>query len=816
MRVSYSWLSELVDVPADIEAFASKLALTGTEVETIETVGANLDGIVVGQILTKEAHPDSDHLWVTTVDTGADEPSQIVCGAQNFEAGDKIPVATVGTVMPDGTKIKKSKLRGVPSAGMNCSGRELGISSDHSGLLILPADAPVGTPIAQYLGLADTVLDCDITPNRPDCMSMLGMAREVGAVYDTDVVCENFEMNCEGEDVSSVVDVRIADPDLCPRYTARVIKGVKIGPSPEWLVRRITAAGARPINNVVDVTNYILFSLGQPLHAFDMDCFEKAEDGKVHVMVRAARPGERFTTLDGTERELTPDMAVIASGADEATSVPVALAGVMGGLDSEVTDETVDVLLESAAFSHAHTSRTSRNLSLVSEASIRYERGVDDNTCDDFSAQAAALIAEVSGGTVLPGVVDAWPVKTEPVQLTLRVARLQQLVGAPIERAFIENVLTRLGCEVEPTDQDGVLSVLAPTFRPDLVREIDLVEEVLRIWGMDRVEPTLPGGRGRIGGLTPEQLTSSRMGAALRASGLNETMTYSFVPADDLERLRMPADWRGESVELINPMSSDMGVMRRSIVPGLLRNVTYNEARGVANVHLYERGRIFSAAEGRKLPKERKMVAGVLAGAWIDPAWNAAPVELDFFDAKGVLENLFRELKVAKVRFKSLSADEAPWLIPGRAAQVLSGGTVLGWVGEVHPLALEAFDVKTQVTAFELDEAQLVKCAGTETGYVDVARFPSVGIDLALVVDESVTAERIEQALASAGGKLLESARLFDVYRSEEHLGAGKKSMAFALTYRAEDRTLTSEEVDKVHNRLVTKVCNAVGAEVRG
>lgn len=824
MRVSYSWLKTLVDVTVPAAVLADRLALTGTEVDAVDTVGDGLDGIVVGHILTRERHPDADTLWVTTVDVGTGEPLQIVCGAQNFVASDKVPVACVGTTMPDGRVIKKSKLRGVVSYGMNCSESELGISADARGLLILPEDAPVGMPIARYLGVADAVLDCDVTPNRPDCLSMHGMAREVGAVYDLDVTPERFELIEEGEPVANLVDVTIADAELCPRYTARVIRGVKVGPSPEWLARRVVAAGARPVNNVVDVTNYVLFSLGQPLHAFDLGRFPKMADGRAHVVVRAARDGEPFTTLDGTSRELTSDMAVIAaatSGGDDAaalaaSSIPMALAGVMGGLDSEVTDATVDVLLESATFSPAHTSRTSRNLSLVSEASIRYERGVDDNACADFSNQAAALMAQVTGGTVCAGIVDTYLTCTEPNRLTLRVARLQALLGALIPEADVTRILTRLGCTVEPGEKPGELEVRTPTFRPDLPREIDLYEEVLRLWGMDRVRPTLPGGRERIGGRTVEQIRADRVGAILRACGLNETVTYSFAPHDDLERLGMPEEGRGTAVELINPMSAEQRVMRRSIVPGLLRSVASNQAHGVRDIHLYEEGRVFAGVEGRELPREHKLVAAALAGAWVEPGWNQPSVPLDFFDAKGVLENLFRELAIPKVRFKALDPERGPWLQPGRAAEVLAGGRQLGWVGEVHPLALEAFHVKGPVVAFELSEEGLFASARVSRDHVDVPHFPAVSVDLALVVDECVTAESVEQAIASAGGKLLESIHLFDVYRDEDRLGLGKKSLAFSLTFRAEDRTLTSDEVDKAYGRLVRKVRGVVGGEVRG
>ncbi|MGN0035365.1 MAG: phenylalanine--tRNA ligase subunit beta [Coriobacteriales bacterium] len=816
MLISKNWLETMVDVPDDIKGFCDRLDLTGTGVEGVERTGAKLDGIVVGHILTREAHPDSDHLWVTTVDVGnanlgeggTPEPLQIVCGAQNFDAGDKVPVATVGTVMPDGTRIKKSKLRGVASCGMNCSGREIGVSSDHSGLLILPPDAPVGMPIADYLGISDTVIDLEITPNRPDCLSMTGMAREVGAMYDIDYIPEHYDL-VEGDgDVTDLVSVEIEDPELCPRYTARVVKNLKVGPSPDWLARRVTACGARSINNLVDVTNYIMFLFGQPLHAFDYDRMRKSDDGKVHVVVRAAHDGEPFTTLDNVDRVLTSDMAVITDGAE-----PVALAGVMGGLDTEISDDTTTVLLESATFSTSHTSRTSRNLSLMSEAALRYERGVDAASAADISAQAAALLAQVGGGEVCRGVVDVYPVEAVTHDLVFRVGRFCDFVGADVPKDDCIRILSRLGCEV--SDQGETLAVHAPTFRPDLEREIDLYEEVLRLWGMAKVTPTLPGGRGRIGGRTTEQRTVARIGEVLRAAGLNETTTYSLCPDDDLQRLRMSSEGRGEAVELINPMSSEQNVMRQSIIPGLLRSVSYNQNRGTGDVQLYEEGKVFFAAAGRKQPREKKLVAGVLCGSWNEEQWNEPRRELGFFDAKGVLETLLRELAVGKVRFKALDAQEAPHLQPGRAAEVLAGGSQLGWVGEIHPLALADFDVTGPVAAFELDEKALLHVARDMRDYHEVARFPAVDIDLALVVDEGVTADELVSSIEHAGGSLLESVRLFDVYRDEKRLGAGKKSLAFSLVYRAADKTLTSEEAEHQHARIVKKVCAKTGAEVR-
>ena len=816
MKVSLKWLSEYTDVPSDTKAFCDRLDLTGTGVEGVEKTGETFEGVVVGHVLTCEPHPDSDHMHVVTVDVGAEEPVQIVCGAPNIAADIKVPVALVGAVLPGDFKIKKSKLRGVVSCGMCCSRRELGLGQDHSGIWVLPEDAPVGQPMADFMGAGDTVLDLEITPNRPDCLSMVGMAREVGAMYQQPVTwplaadVEKLPAVTAGEDVAGAVTVEVPDAARCPRYTARVIDNVKVGPSPEWLAERVTAAGGRSINNVVDVTNYILYLYGQPLHAFDFAKVASA-DGCAHIIVRAAADGEHLVTLDGEDRALTEDMTVIAT-----PERAVALAGVMGGENSEVTEETTCVLLESAAFERGRTSRTSRNLGLISEASMRYERGVDDHLCEVVSQAAAALLAEVSGGTVRPGVVDVYELPTARPELIFRIPRFTAMMGADIPADFIEDILVRLGCAVEATDDASVLSVLPPTFRPDLEREIDLYEEVLRLWGMDRIPPTLPGGRERVGARTPEQETVRVINDTLRASGMNETMTYSFAEPGDIERLRLPAEGLGLAVELLNPLNADMSVMRQSIIPGLLRSVAYNQARGVKNIQLYEIGTVFAAAEGRKKAKERKKLAGVLAGSMRDGAWNAPAVPFDFFDAKGVLENLARELALPKVRFRALSADEAPQLQPGRAAEMMANGAVVGWVGEVHPLVVDAFGAEPPVVAFELDVAALVRAARPARDYVDVPTFPAVTVDQAFVVAEDVPHEKMVQVMTSAGGKLLESVALFDVYRDAERVGAGKKSMAYSLVYRAPDRTLTSEEVERAHGKLVSKVEKATGAEIRG
>lgn len=823
MKVSYDWLKSMVELPEDPSELSREFIRTGTEVEAIETVGESFDRIVTAKVLSKEAHPDSDHLWVTMVDVGANnvdaegnpEPLQIVCGAQNFNEGDHIVTAMIGAELPGDIKIKKGKLRGVVSCGMNCSARELGLSADHEGIMILPEDAPIGMPFAQYLGTSDTVLDCEITPNRADCLSMIGIAREVGAIYDRDFHIDLPAIAAEsGTPTAETVSVELIDEGLCDRYVARVVRDVKVGPSPEWLVQRLNSCGIRTHNNVVDITNYVMMLTGQPLHAFDLNAFEE-KAGKRTVAVRAAREGEVFRTLDDVERTLSAGMGLIATG--EAGATPVALAGVMGGMESEVTDATVDVLVESACFNAGRTSHTSRDLALISDASIRFERQVDETGCVDVANIACALIEQLAGGKVAPGCVDVYPAPKQLAPISLRLSRVHELCGAAIEPSFIETALTCLGCSVEAEGEGDarVFAVMPATFRPDLTREIDLIEEVLRLWGMDRVEATIPAAKNHIGGLTREQQLTRKVGQILRACGLNETMNFSFAAPGDLERIGMTDEGRGCPVEIMNPLVAEQTEMRRSLIPGLLQSVEYNIKHSTANVQLYEIGTLFFGRENASAPKERESVAGVLSGSMGDVTWNHKPMPLRFFDGKGVVEELLSQLRTPKVRFRPADGDDYAFLQPGRGAEVLSGGTVLGWVGEIHPDARDVYGIDIPVVAFELNLEALIKGAGAQEAYREFSQFPSVEHDLAIVVDDDVTCEDLERRLRSAGGKLLVGVRLFDVYRDPVRVGVGKKSMAFALTYRADDHTLTSEEVERAHSKLVTKVCKATGGEVR-
>lgn len=826
MRVSLKWLKTMVAVPDELDAFVVKLDTTGTAVDEVIATGNQMEGVVVGQILKKERHPNADTLWLTLVDVGDNnldeqgqaEPLQIVCGAQNFEAGDKVPVAQVGTVLPDGNKIKKSKIRGLESRGMNCSARELGLGEDHAGIMILPADAPVGRAFADYIGASDTILDLEITSNRPDCMSMLGVAREVAAIYHTtyELGREFAQPVCKGK-VEDLVEVSIADPTRCARYTACVIQGIKVGPSPQWLSERVMAAGARSINNIVDATNYIMFETGQPLHAFDLAKLTQDSSGKASIVVRAAADGEKFTTLDEIERTLTSDNTVIVDGnAASGQGETVALAGVMGGLASEVTDATVDILLEAAAFEPGSISRTSRNLKLASESSARFERGVDDVSCADSCLRAAALMAELGGGSVAQGVVDNYPAARVIPVLNLRLERLSSLLGAAIPREDVARILTDLGCKLDfGADDAQSCTVYPPSFRPDLAREIDLYEEVLRLWGMDKVQSQLPVASQHVGTRTPDQVLVEKIGLSLRAQGLNEATTFAFAAEKDMQLLGMTAAAGEEAVELINPINSDQTLLRMSLIPGLLHAVSFNHNHGVHDVQLYDMGTVFVTVEGLKQPRERPLLAAVLSGSWVKPGWNVSAQAIDFFDAKGIIENLARELCIADVRFVGLAAADAPWLAEGQAAEIRCGAQRLGWLGTIHPTAAAAFSADSPVIAFELEVEALLSCAQDVREFVAVPVYPAVELDLALVVDASLAAEELLQVARAAGGKLLAEVRVFDVFVDAEKLGAGKKSIALAFAYRSPERTLTSEEVEKLHAKVVRKLEAASGGTQR-
>ena len=799
MRISLQWLSEFVDLPAP-EELARRLTAVGLEVEAVERAGSGLEGVVVARILSSEKHPDAEKLSVTTVDRGGGQPLQVVCGARNYQVGDLVPLATVGTTLPGGTKISKARLRGVESFGMLCSARELGLSEDASGLLILPAGLAPGTPIAEALRLEDVLFEVNVTPNRPDALSHLGIAREVAAALGTPLKHPASAPREGGPPAAEAVSVRIEAPEKCARYAARVVEGVTIGPSPLWLQRRLERCGIRAISNVVDVTNLVLLELGHPLHAFDLDKVAGAE-----IVVRTARPGERLTTLDGKERLLDPDDLLIADR-DRGS----ALAGVMGGGDSEISAGTRRVLVESAWFQPATVRRTAKRHGLHTEASHRFERGADLGMVPSALDRCAALIAELAGGTVRPGVVDVQPRPAPRITVRLRWKRPGQLLGLEVAASDIRRILGGLGFIERDSDGEGA-SWEVPSWRVDVTIEEDLVEELTRTIGYQAIPETLPRLALATPATSPRLEAEARTRTALEGQGFREVVSYAFVPPQDLEAFEPGV----KAVGLKNPISAEMAVMRTSVVPSLLRAVAHNRRQGRDAARLYEVATAFAPRlhVDRDPPAvERPVVAAALAGRRSPVSWATGGEPSYFHDLKGVVEDVLAALGVeAAFDHASRAVD---WLHPRAAAVVrLPGGGRLGALGEIHPRVAQAFDLPRGVLAFELDATALLAAARLVPGYHPIPRMPAVLRDLAVVVGEPVAAAAVT-ALVRAEA-LVEAVTLFDVYRGAP-LPAGKKSLALAIRYRAPDRTLTDAEADAAHARIVERLAHDVGAELRG
>ncbi|GAB4255918.1 MAG: phenylalanine--tRNA ligase subunit beta [Deferrisomatales bacterium] len=801
MRVSLNWLRSYVDVDLAPEDLAHRLTMAGLEVSSLEPLGEGIDEVVVGQVAEVGPHPNADRLKLCRVTDGSDT-YEIVCGASNMAPGDKVALARVGTRLPGGVKIKKSKIRGQTSWGMMCSERELALGEDHSGILILPPDAPLGAPVTEVLDLPDWILEVDLTPNRADCLSVVGVAREVAAITSVALRLPEPRVPETGGPVEAETSVEIRAPGLCHRYAARVIRGVRIGPSPGWMRRRLEALGVRSINNVVDVTNYVLLELGHPLHAFDLN---RLSGGR--IVVQKAREGEVFTTLDGQERVLDAECLMICDA-----ERPVALAGIMGGLNSEVQDDTVDVLLESAYFEPRNIRRTAKKLGLSTEASYRFERGTDIEGLLRALDRCAELVAELAGGTVARGVWDAYPRPHEPVEVVLRLPKVEAVLGVevPAERAV--GHLERLGIQVLGRDGERV-RVRIPTHRVDLEREIDLIEEVARLEGYEAVPTTLP--RVPMAGepLPPAARLADRARDALCACGLREAITYSFVDPGDDDRLGLPEGHPLRSkVELANPLSRETGVMRTSLLPGLLRAAGQNLRRQARDVRLFEVGRTFHPQPGGPLPREVLRAAGVLTGRREPLGWWHKGEAADFYDAKGVAEQVLEALGAAGTRFEA--APDLPWLHPGQAARIQGGGELLGWLGQVHPLRLESYDLGGPVFAFELDLDAVARVAREPGPFTGLARYPAVERDLAIVVDREVAVQAVVDAIASVESPLVRSAVLFDCFEGGR-LPPGKVSMAFRVTYRSEERTLTEADVTATEGELLARLQERVGAQLR-
>jgi phenylalanyl-tRNA synthetase beta chain len=815
VRISLKWLAELVALPP-VEELATGLTSVGLEVEGVEHLGANLAGVVAARIVSSQPHPNADKLSVTSVDAGRGEPLQIVCGAKNYQVGDLVPLATVGAVLPGGQKIERAKLRGVESSGMLCSARELGLSVDAAGLLILPAQIRPGTPVAEALELNDTILEVNVTPNRPDALSHMGIAREVAARFGARLnPARQVELPLDGKAVEGLVKVRIESPERCHRYAARVVEGVRVGPSPAWLARRLESCGVRSISNVVDATNLVLLELGHPLHAFDLD-----KVGGAEIVVRNARAGERLGTLDGKDRALDADDLVIADR-DRAS----ALAGVMGGAHSEIGPQSSRILLESAFFAPAGIRRTARRHDLHSEASHRFERGADPEAVLPALDRCAALIAQLAGGSVCRGRVDVHARPSRPTLVALRWDRPAAVLGAPVSRDWAHRVLISLGfVEGEADDRQGTFRV--PSWRVDIGREEDLIEEIARCTGYDAIPETLPGLGDPRPALSSAAAAVGRIREVMAAGGFSEAVNFSFVAPKDLENVHR-AGSAPPALALKNPLSAEQSVMRTSLIPGLLRNLELNLHQRVEALRLYELGRLYlprsgspdrNPAVGPALEPQR--LAAVIAGPRSPVGWAAGRDATDFYDAKSAVEALLEGLGIAGGGFALLEAKPeifgaAPFHPRHAAAVMAADGTALGAVGEVHPAVADGFGVPRGVLLIDLDADRLVALSRAVPTFGGVPRFPAVLRDLAVVLDDAVPAGQVlELVRAASPDGLVEEVTLFDVYRGAP-LPAGKKNLALAIRYRAPDRTLTDEETGRIHDAIVATLGAKLGAEPR-
>ncbi|KJE27856.1 phenylalanine--tRNA ligase, beta subunit [Geobacillus kaustophilus] len=804
MLVSYRWLGEYVDLTGiTAKELAERITKSGIEVERVEALDRGMKGVVIGHVLECEPHPNADKLRKCLVDLGEDEPVQIICGAPNVAKGQKVAVAKVGAVLPGNFKIKRAKLRGEESNGMICSLQELGVETKvvpkeyADGIFVFPSDAPIGADAIEWLGLHDEVLELSLTPNRADCLSMIGVAYEVAAILGRDVKLPEAAVKENSEHVHEYISVRVEAPEDNPLYAGRIVKNVRIGPSPLWMQARLMAAGIRPHNNVVDITNYILLEYGQPLHAFDYDRL-----GSKEIVVRRAKAGETIITLDDVERKLTEEHLVITNGRE-----PVALAGVMGGANSEVRDDTTTVFIEAAYFTSPVIRQAVKDHGLRSEASTRFEKGIDPARTKEALERAAALMSEYAGGEVVGGIVEASVWRQDSVVVTVTLERINGVLGTAMSKEEVAAILSNL--QFPFTEDNGTFTVHVPSRRRDIAIEEDIIEEVARLYGYDHLPATLPVAEAKPGHLTPYQAKRRRVRRYLEGAGLFQAITYSLTSPDKATRFALETT---EPIRLALPMSEERSVLRQSLIPHLLEAASYNRARQVENVALYEIGSVYLARGEHVQPAEKERLAGVITGLWHTHLWQGEKKAADFYVAKGILDGLFSLLGVDH-RIAYRPAKRAD-LHPGRTAEIALDGTVIGFVGQLHPATQKEWDLK-ETYVFELVLAELLNAESEAIRYEPIPRFPSVVRDIALVVDEDVEAGALKQAIAEAGKPLVKDVSLFDVYQGDR-LPDGKKSLAFSLRYYDPERTLTDEEVAAVHERVLAAVEKQFGAVLRG
>ena len=794
MNISRKWLREFVDITATDKEYDSVMTLAGQKVETTERMDAEIKNVVVGKVLSMKKHENSDHMWVCMVDCGIGEPVQIVTGAQNVHEGDLVPVAQHNSYLPGGIHITKGKLRGVESCGMLCSYKELGLTEHDcpeayaDGIWILNNEGcKVGEDMNVVIGNDDSIVEFEITNNRPDCYSLIGLARETAAAFN--VPMKHHEPVVKGSaegNLCDLLDVDVQADDLCPRYTARMVRNVKIAPSPKWMRQRLRSAGIRPINNIVDITNYVMVEYGQPMHAFD---YRYVKGGK--IVVRRAGADKTLTTLDGSVRVLQPDMLVIA---DE--TKPVGLAGVMGGENSEIVADTVDVVFESANFLGSSIRKTALALGMRTDASAKFEKDIDPMLTVPAVNRACELVELLGAGEVMDGMIDVLNYVPQPVTVKLEPERINALLGTNISEADMIEYLHREEVPVV----DGMIQV--PSWRPDLRVMADIAEEVARYYGYNNIETTLMRGATTMGGYSDEQKLENAAGAAARALGYSEIITYSFVSPSSFDAIRIPADSPlRKTVKLVNPLGEDTSIMRTVILPSMLDILSRNFAFKNKGVKLYEIGKIYLPVEGEKLPNEpKRMIFGTYGE------------HENFFTLKGEVDALLEQLNVHPATY--VADTKNPSYHPGRCADIMIDGKKLGVIGQIHPLVAEGYGISGEVYVAELDFTGLQSALAPERVFHSLPKFPTVSRDLALVCDEAMTVGMLEACIKKAGGKLLRSIQLFDIYRGPG-IAPGRKSVAFSLELRADDRTLTDEDTTGVTNAVLEKLKNDLGVTLR-
>lgn len=802
MKLPLSWLKDYTNIDGVTpKEFDAKMTMSGSKVESVDYLGAEINNVVTGEILSVEKHPDSDHLVICQINVGKEEPIQIVTGAPNVteaSIGEICPVCLHKSTLPGGVKITKGKLRGVVSNGMMCSFQELGL--DHgcvpyacdNGILFLPKGTPVGVDIKGVLGLDEYVADFEITSNRPDCLSMIGLAREAAATFQRPFAVREPVIKGCGGDVKEYISVRVDEPELCPRYTAKIVKNIKIEPSPAWMRERLFASGVRPINNIVDITNYVMLEYGQPMHAFDYACLS---DGQ--IVVRRPKAGEAIQTLDGQDRAITSEMLAICDG-----QKPVAIAGVMGGANSEITDSTKTVVFESACFHGATIRITAKALGMRTEASGRFEKGLDASLTMPALLRACELIEELGAGEVVDGVVDVCTADLSPKALPFEPDKMNALLGTDLSADVQKEMLERLAFKVEGD------KVIVPSFRIDIARMCDLAEEVARMYGYDNIPVRLYAGDTTQGGLTPRQQLERKAAGVCLAAGFDEAMSHSFISPKFYDTIGWAEDdVRRISTTILNPLGEDFSVMRTTVLPSMLDSLSHNNAHRNPTASLYELGTVYlpvvkdGKADADQLPHEEKILTLGSYG------------KLSFFHFKGVIEALLTELNIKDVSF---AADtENPSYHPGRCAKVYAGETLLGTFGTIHPLVAKKYGFTGEVLAAELSMDALCGASDAVKLYQPLPKFPASTRDIAVLVDDTVPAASMQKAIEKAAGSILESVKLFDIYKGKG-IPAGKKSAAYSMSMRAADRTLTDEECDSAMKKAIAALESEFGAVLRG